>query len=115
MRILVPVKRVIDYNVVVQIHTDRSEVVTDSVKMSINPFDEIALEEAITWHEKQVANEVVVCAIGTEQTQEQLRQALAMGAHRAILVLTTNHISQDPLCVAKILRAIVEKEAIDCV
>lgn len=115
MKVLVPIKRVIDYNVVVQIHPDCPEVVTEHVKMSINPFDEIALEEAITLSEQKEVSEVIVCAVGTELTTEQLRQALAMGAHNAIQVLAEEHIAQDPLCVATVLHAIVRKENINCV
>ena len=115
MKILVPIKRVIDYNVVVQISDDQQNVVTDNVKMSINPFDEIALEEAIRLMEIGVAKEVVCVSVGCDQSQEQLRQALAMGAHRGQLVSCPDTIAQDPLCVAKILAHIVEDGAYDIV
>ncbi len=115
MKILVPIKRVIDYNVVVQIRDDHKDVVTDNVKMSINPFDEIALEEAIRLSESGVATEVVCVSIGCDQAQDQIRQALAMGAHRGQLVTCDDIVAQDPLCVAKILHRLVTDGAYDLV
>ena len=115
MRVLVPIKRVIDYNVVVQIQPDCKDVVTDNVKMSINPFDEIALEEAIRLGEQGHVSEVVIVSIGQDVVEEQLRQGLAMGAHRAILVPCENTLANDPLCVAKILKAVIEIENSDFV
>ena len=115
MKILVPLKRVIDYNVVVQIQSDHREVVTDNVKMSINPFDEIALEEAIRLCESGHAEEIICVSIGCSQAQEQLRQGLAMGGHRAILVHSDSSIENDPLSVAKILAELVDRNAIDLV
>lgn len=115
MKILVPIKRVIDYNVVVKIRDDQQDVVTDNVKMSINPFDEIALEEAIRLVEAGIAKEVVCVSIGCDQSQEQIRQALAMGAHRGQLVTCDDTIAQDPLCVAKILARIVTDGSYDLV
>tara|TARA_B100001093_G_C26722633_1_gene968549 strand:+ start:503 stop:1261 length:759 start_codon:yes stop_codon:yes gene_type:complete len=115
MNILVPIKRVIDYNVVVQIHDNHRDVVTDNVKMSINPFDEIALEEAIRLVESGDATSVDCVAIGCEQSQEQIRQALAMGADKGILVPTDDAIAQDPLCVAQILQRIATDGEYDLV
>ena len=113
MKILVPVKRVIDYNVKVRVKGDGSGVDLANVKMSMNPFDEIAVEEAIRLKEKGVAEEVIAVSIGVKQAQETLRTALAMGADRAILVVAAEDVNQDiePLAVAKILKAIVEAEA----
>ena len=88
MKVLVPVKRVVDYNVKVRVNTDGSGVELANVKMSMNPFDEIAVEEAIRLREKGVATEIVVVSIGVQQCQETLRTALAMGADRGILVVT---------------------------
>jgi electron transfer flavoprotein beta subunit len=112
MKILVPVKRVIDYNVKVRVKSDGSGVDLANVKMSINPFDEIAVEEAIRLKEKSLAEEIVVVSIGVKQSQETLRTALAMGADRAILVVTGENVNQDtePLAVAKILKAIIDAE-----
>jgi electron transfer flavoprotein beta subunit len=112
MKILVPVKRVIDYNVKVRVKGDGSGVDLSNVKMSMNPFDEIAVEEAIRLKEKGAAEEVIVASIGVRQAQETLRTALAMGADRAILVVAADDVHQDvePLAVAKILKAIVEAE-----
>lgn len=115
MRVLVPIKRVIDYNVVVQIQPNGKDVVTDNVKMSINPFDEIALEEAIKLSEQGHVSEVVIVSIGQEVVEEQLRQGLAMGADRAILIPCENSLANDPLSVAKILKAVVQKENSDFV
>ncbi|WP_348670972.1 electron transfer flavoprotein subunit beta/FixA family protein [uncultured Paracoccus sp.] len=112
MKILVPVKRVIDYNVKARVKADGSGVDLANVKMSMNPFDEIAVEEAIRLKEKGVASEVVVVSIGVKQAQETLRTALAMGADRAILVVAADDVHQDiePLAVAKILAKVVEEE-----
>ena len=108
MKLLVPVKRVVDYNVKVRVKADGSGVETAGVKMSMNPFDEIAVEEAVRLKEKGAATEIVAVSIGVQQCQETLRTALAMGADRAILVLTEE--SPEPLAVAKLLRALVERE-----
>ncbi|WP_349358650.1 electron transfer flavoprotein subunit beta/FixA family protein [Stappia sp.] len=109
MKILVPVKRVIDYNVKVRVKADGSGVDLANVKMSMNPFDEIAVEEAIRLREAGKADEIVVVSIGPQQAQETLRTGLAMGADRGILVKTDQ--TTEPLAVAKILKAIVEEEA----
>jgi electron transfer flavoprotein beta subunit len=114
-KILVPVKAVIDYNVVAQIDDHGLDVMRDHVKMSINPFDEIALEEAIRLQEAGHVEEIIVIAIGPSRDEEQLRQALAMGAQRAIIVPVDCAIKDDPLSVAKILQKIVEKEKPDWV
>lgn len=113
MKILVPVKRVIDYNVKARVKSDGSGVDLANVKMSINPFDEIAVEEAIRLKEKGVATEVVVVSIGVKQAQDTLRTALAMGADRAILIVATDDVQQDiePLAVAKLLKKVIEDEA----
>jgi electron transfer flavoprotein beta subunit len=108
MKVLVPVKRVVDYNVKVRVKPDGSGVETANVKMSMNPFDEIAVEEAMRLKEAGVATEIVAVSIGTAQCQETLRTALAIGADRAILVETGVEIQ--PLAVAKLLKAIVAKE-----
>jgi electron transfer flavoprotein beta subunit len=108
MKVLVPVKRVVDYNVKVRVKPDNSGVETANVKMSMNPFDEIAVEEAMRLKEAGVATEVIAVSIGTTQSQETLRTALAIGADRAILVETTVEIQ--PLAVAKLLKAIIAKE-----
>ena len=112
MKILVPVKRVIDYNVKVRVKSDGSGVDLANVKMSMNPFDEIAVEEAIRLKEAGTAEEVVAVSIGVKQSQETLRTALAMGADRAILVVATEDVHQDiePLAVAKILKAVIDAE-----
>ena len=107
-KILVGLKRVVDYNVRVRVKSDGSGVDTDGVKMSINPFDEIALEEALRIKEKGNANEVIVVSIGTSDAQQQLRTGLAMGADRAILVTTADSIGA--LGRARALLAIVERE-----
>lgn len=109
MKILVPVKRVIDYNVKVRVKADQSGVETANVKMSMNPFDEIAIEEAVKLKEAGVATEIIAVSIGVTQCQETLRTALAMGADRAILIETAAEIQ--PLAVAKLLKSIVDKEA----
>ena len=109
MKILVPVKRVIDYNVKPRVKTDGSGVDLANVKMSMNPFDEIAVEEAIRLKEKGVATEIVAVSIGEPKAQETLRTALAMGADRAILIVSETEV--EPLGVAKLLARIVEEEA----
>ncbi|SFU94343.1 MULTISPECIES: electron transfer flavoprotein subunit beta/FixA family protein [unclassified Methylobacterium] len=108
MKVLVPVKRVVDYNVKIRVKADGSGVDLANVKMSMNPFDEIAVEEAIRLKEKGKATEIVAVSIGPQQAQETLRTALAMGADRAILVKTDGLV--EPLAVAKILKALVAKE-----
>ena len=108
MKVLVPVKRVVDYNVKVRVKSDGSGVETANVKMSMNPFDEIAVEEAVRLKEAGTATEIIAVSVGTAQCQETLRPALAIGADRAILVETT--VETQPLAVAKILKAIVDKE-----
>ncbi|OJW76054.1 MAG: electron transfer flavoprotein subunit beta [Sphingomonadales bacterium 63-6] len=108
MKILVPVKRVIDYNVKPRVKADGTGVDLANVKMSMNPFDEIAVEEAIRLKEKGAATEIVVVSIGPAKAQETLRTALAMGADRAILVQTDDEV--EPLAIAKILKAIAEEE-----
>src|SRR5512139_200529 len=108
MKILVPVKRVIDYNVRPRVKADGSGVDLANVKMSMNPFDEIAVEEAIRLKEKGAASEIVAVSIGPAKAQETLRTALAMGADRAILVQTDDEV--EPLAVAKILKAVVDEE-----
>jgi len=108
MKILVPVKRVVDYNVKVRVKADGTGVETANVKMSMNPFDEIAVEEAVRLREAGVATEIVAVSIGVAQCQETLRTALAIGADRAILVETG--VETQPLGVAKALRALVDKE-----
>ncbi|QDY68277.1 electron transfer flavoprotein subunit beta/FixA family protein [Qingshengfaniella alkalisoli] len=112
MKVLVPVKRVIDYNVKVRVKADGSGVDLANVKMSMNPFDEIAVEEAIRLKEKGVATEVVAVSIGVKQSQETLRTALAMGADRAILINAADDVHTDiePLAVAKLLKAVIDEE-----
>ena len=108
MKVLVPVKRVVDYNVKVRAKADQSGVDLANVKMSMNPFDEIAVEEAVRLKEKGKANEIVVVSIGPQQASETIRTALAMGADRGILVKTDTTV--EPLAVAKLLKAIVDAE-----
>ena len=108
MKVLTPVKRVIDYNVKARVKPDGSGVDLANVKMSMNPFDEIAVEEAVRLKEKGVATEIVAVSIGPQQCQETLRTALAMGADRGILVLTDQDL--EPLAVAKVLKGVVEAE-----
>ncbi|MBN3754372.1 electron transfer flavoprotein subunit beta/FixA family protein [Paraburkholderia sp. Tr-20389] len=108
MKILVAVKRVLDFNVKVRVKSDCSGVDLTAVKMSMNPFDEIAVEEAVRLKEAGIASEVVVISVGVAQAQETLRAALAIGADRAILVESND--SVEPLAVAKILKALVDKE-----
>ena len=109
MKILVPVKRVVDYNVKIRVKGDGTGVELANVKMSMNPFDEIAVEEAIRLKEKGVATEIVAVSIGEQKAQETLRTALAMGADRAILIVSETEV--EPLGVAKLLAKIVEEEA----
>jgi electron transfer flavoprotein beta subunit len=109
MKVLVPVKRVVDFNVKIRVKADGSGVDLANVKMSMNPFDEIAVEEAIRLKEKGLADEVVVVSIGPAQAQETLRTALAMGADRAILIKVDGAV--EPLAVAKLLKGVVEAEA----
>ncbi len=108
MKILVPVKRVVDYNVKVRVKSDGTGVDIANVKMSMNPFDEIAVEEAVRLKEKGVATEVIAVSCGVTQCQETLRTAMAIGADRAILVETTEELQ--PLAVAKLLKALFDKE-----
>ncbi|MEM9522716.1 MAG: electron transfer flavoprotein subunit beta/FixA family protein [Pseudomonadota bacterium] len=112
MKVLVPVKRVIDYNVKVRVKADGSGVDLANVKMSMNPFDEIAIEEAIRMKEAGKAEEVVAVSVGVKQAQETLRTALAMGADRAILVVAADDVHTDiePLAVAKILKGVIDEE-----
>ncbi len=113
MKILVPVKRVVDYNIRVRVKADGTGVETNGLKMSMNPFDEIAVEEAVRLKEKGVATEVVVVSIGEPKAQDTLRTAMAMGADRGILLTTDN--SPEPLAVAKLLKEIVARETPDLV
>ena len=108
MKVLVPVKRVVDYNVKVRVKSDGSGVDIANVKMSMNPFDEIAVEEAARLKEKGVVTEIIAVSCGLTQCQETLRTAMAIGADRAILVETTQELQ--PLAVAKLLKALVDKE-----
>jgi len=108
MKIIVPVKRVVDYNVKVRVKSDGSGVDIANVKMSMNPFDEIAVEEAVRLREKGAATEVIAVSCGVTQCQETLRTAMAIGADRAILVET--QVELQPLAVAKLLKALVDKE-----
>ncbi len=108
MKILVAVKRVVDYNVRIRVKADQTGVETANVKMSMNPFDEIALEEAVRIKEAGKANEVVVVSIGPSQAQETIRTGLAMGGDRGVLVETDAEL--EPLTIAKLLKAVVEKE-----
>ena len=109
MKIIVPVKRVVDYNVKVRVKSDGSGVDIANVKMSMNPFDEIAVEEAVRLKEKGVATEVIAVSCGDAKCQETLRTAMAIGADRAILIETAEELQ--PLAVAKLLKALVDKEA----
>lgn len=112
MKVLVPVKRVIDYDVNVRVKADGSGVDLTNVEMSMNPFDEIAVEEAIRLQEAGTADEVVAVSIGVKQAQETFRTALAMGADRAILVMAADDVHADvaPFSVAKILAKVVDEE-----
>ena len=111
LKILVPVKRVVDYNVKVRVKNDNSGVELDNVKMSMNPFDEIAVEEALRLKEKGIANEVIAISIGESQVQETIRNALAMGADSGIFVESNDNL--EPLNIAKIIASISQKEKID--
>ncbi len=111
MKILVPVKRVLDYNVKPRVKSDGSGMDLANVKMSMNPFDEIAVEEAVRLREKGAATEVIAVSCGVTACQETLRTAMAIGADRAILVETPADVDLQPLAVAKLLKALVEKEA----
>jgi electron transfer flavoprotein beta subunit len=113
MKLLVPVKRVVDYNVKVRVKSDHSGVETAGVKMSMNPFDEIAVEEAVRLKEKGIATEIIAVSLGVTQCQETIRTALAMGADRGVLVETD--VGLEPLAVAKMLKVLVEREAVDLV
>jgi electron transfer flavoprotein beta subunit len=113
MRALVAIKRVVDYNVKVRANTDNSDVDLTNVKMSINPFCEIAVEEAVRLKEKGLVNEIVTVTIGSQQSQEQLRTSLALGADRSILVQTEKPL--EPLAVAKCLKAVCDKETPDLI
>jgi electron transfer flavoprotein beta subunit len=108
MKVVVPVKRVVDYNVKVRVKADHSGVERTNIKMSMNPFDEIAVEAAVRLKEKGIADEVIAVSIGPREAAETLRTALAMGADRAILVIAAGEV--EPLAVAKILKAICEAE-----
>ncbi|WP_350296365.1 electron transfer flavoprotein subunit beta/FixA family protein [Limnohabitans sp. Rim8] len=110
MKILVPVKRVVDYNVKVRVKSDGTGVDIANVKMSMNPFDEIAIEEAVRLREKGVATEVIAVSCGVTQCQETLRTAMAIGADRGILVETPADVDLQPLAVAKLLKALIDKE-----
>ncbi len=109
MKVLVPVKRVVDYNVKIRVKSDNTGVELANVKMSMNPFDEIAVEEGIRLREAGTAEELIVVSIGPQKAQETIRTALAMGADRGILVVTDDEV--EPLAVAKILKAVVEQES----
>ena len=113
MKLLVPVKRVIDYNVKVRVKSDNTGVETSNVKMSMNPFDEIAIEEAVRMKEAGTASEIIAVSMGVQQCQETIRTALAMGADRGIHVKTDDELQ--PLAVAKLLKALVDKESPDLV
>ena len=113
MKLLVAVKRVVDFNVKVRVKADQTAVETNGVKMSMNPFDEIAVEEAVRLKEKGIATEVIAVSMGVPQCQDTIRTALAMGADRGILVETDAQL--EPLAVAKMLKALVVKEDIDLV
>lgn len=108
MKILVPVKRVVDYNVKIRVKSDGSGVELANVKMSMNPFDEISVEEAIRMKEAGTASEIILVSVGPQQAQETLRTGLAMGADRAILLKTDETV--EPLAVAKLLKTVVEEE-----
>jgi len=113
MKILVPVKRVIDYNVKIRVNSEGSAVETNNVKMSMNPFDEIAVEEAVRLKEAGKAEEIIITSIGDKGSQETIRTAFAMGGDRGIHIL--NESNTEPLAVAKILKYIVDKEGVDLV
>jgi len=110
MKVLVPVKRVVDFNVKIRVKPDGSGVELANVKMSMNPFDEIAVEEAIRLKEKGIASEIVAVSIGPSKAQETIRTALAMGADRGILIETDEGVTVEPLAVAKLLKVVVQEE-----
>ena len=114
MKALICVKRVIDYNVRIRVKSDKSGVETDNVKMSMNPFDEIAVEEAVRMKEKSQIQEIVILSIGTDKSQETIRSGLAMGGDRGILVKTDKE-QLEPLTVGKIIKAVSEKEKPDLI
>ena len=113
MKVIVPIKRVVDYNVKIRVKSDQSGVELDNVKMSMNPFDEIAVEEAIRLKEAGTVSEIIALSIGPQQAQETIRTALAMGADRGILVKSDENVS--PLNVAKIIKVIAEEENPDLI
>ncbi len=113
MKVLVPVKRVVDYNVKIRVKSDGSGVELANVKMSMNPFDEISVEEAVRLKEAGTATEIVAVSIGPQQSQETIRTALAMGADRGILIKTDER--TEPLAVAKLLKAVVDEEKPDLI
>ena len=113
MKALVAVKRVVDYNVKIRVKSDQTAVETSNVKMSMNPFDEIAVEEAVRIKEAGIVDEIITISVGTDQSQETLRTAMAMGADRSILVNTRSDL--EPILVAKLLKALVMKENPDFV
>src|SRR6201986_2534755 len=113
MKLLVPVKRVLDFNVKVRVKADQTGVDLANLKMSMNPFDEIAVEEAVRLKEKGVATEILAVSIGPMQAQDTLRTAMAMGADRALLIQTDEDLQ--PLAVAKVLKAIAEQEQPDLI
>jgi electron transfer flavoprotein beta subunit len=117
MKVLVTVKRVVDYNVKVRVKADQSGVELANVKMSMNPFDEIAVEEAVRLKEAGKATEVVVVSVGVKQAQETLRTALAMGADRGVLIEATSSVDEDiePLAVAKLIASVIKEEGADLV
>ncbi len=114
MKALVCVKRVIDYNVKIRVKTDKTGVETDNVKMSMNPFDEIAVEEAVRMKEKGEIEEIIILSIGTEKSQETIRSGLAMGGDRGILI-KSNSDQLEPLNVAKLIKAVCDKESPDLI
>ena len=114
MKALICVKRVIDYNVRIRVKSDKSGVETDNVKMSMNPFDEIAVEEAVRMKEKNQIQEIVILSIGTDKSQETIRSGLAMGGDRGILVKTDKE-QLEPLTVGKIIKAVSDKEKPDLI
>ncbi|MEC7381256.1 MAG: electron transfer flavoprotein subunit beta/FixA family protein [Pseudomonadota bacterium] len=113
MKVIVPIKRVVDYNVKIRVKSDQSGVELDNIKMSMNPFDEIAVEEAIRLKEAGTVTEIIALSIGPQQAQETIRTALAMGADRGILVKSDENVS--PLNVAKIIKVIAEEENPDLI
>jgi len=113
MKVLVAVKRVVDYNVKIRVKSDQTGVETANVKMSMNPFDEIAVEEAVRLKEARTADEIIAVSLGAQQSQETIRTALAMGADRGVLVETDEELQ--PLAVAKLLKAVIDKESPDLI